>query len=109
MCCSQMTVDAAVRSCWVRVLLPCEIRTPTDGAFEIGSKNMFWWEVKNILSFVLFADYWYLQSGLEARRGRDSKWITLPLNKRGVGGDGGCLLQEITRQNKGSLFSLSSF
>lgn len=27
-----------------------------------------WWEVKNILPFVLFADYWYLQSGLEARR-----------------------------------------
>lgn len=26
-----------------------------------------WWEVKNILPFVLFADYWYLQSGLEAR------------------------------------------
>lgn len=27
-----------------------------------------WWEVKNILPFVLFADYWYLQSGLEACR-----------------------------------------
>lgn len=54
-------------SCWVGVLLPCEIRAPADRAFEIGSKNMFWWEVKNILSFVLFADYWYLQSGLEAR------------------------------------------
>lgn len=56
----------AVGSCWVRVLLPREIRAPTDRAFEIGSKTMFWWEVKNILSFVLFADYWYLQSGLEA-------------------------------------------
>lgn len=49
----------------------------------------------------------------DAQRGRDSKWITLPLNKQGVRKkkkrEGGCLLQEITRQNKGGLFSPSSF
>lgn len=55
----------AARSVLVHVLR--EIRTPTDHAFEIGSVKYVWWEVKNILPFVLFADYWYLQSGLEAR------------------------------------------
>lgn len=57
----------AARSVLVHVLLLREIRTPTDHAFEIGSAKYVWWEVKNILPFVLFADYWYLQSGLEAR------------------------------------------
>lgn len=67
---SQITVDCAPnvpRSILGHVLLLREIRTPTDHAFEIGSKNMFGGKSKNILPFVLFADYWYLQSGLEAR------------------------------------------
>lgn len=42
-----------------------------------------WWRVKNILTVLFFADYWYLESGLERDRGRDREWITLPLNKQG--------------------------
>lgn len=62
---------------------------------------------KYCLCSVFFADYCYLQSGSETQREEETEsgsrypWISRVKKKK----KGGCLLQEITRQDKGGLFS----
>lgn len=93
----------------IGVLLLHEITTPTDPTFEMRSKKMFGGKSKILSLFCVFRRLLLFAEWIrDTERGRDREWITLPLNKQGkkkIKKKGGCLLQEITRQDKGGLFS----